>query len=276
MGARISRGFTLVELMLVVVLLGIMAIGVTRYLEFGVGMYSQATEVQQALQQSRFALERMSRELRQSAPNSIRITEDAALNLVCLEFTPVRQSGVYVNLPLFPLRQDSLTVVTLDTQWQGQAGDRLTVYPTDPSHIYQTTQLRTATLGSQDLDDGDNNPNTYQVRLAPQAGLAATFATGSPQQRFYLLSSPVSFCKSGTDLYRYSDYGFLATQPLPPSTAPALMATGLTNLATEAVFRYDSPALTRNAVVHLFWRFGLNAEQSDLFFNHEVHVPNVP
>jgi MSHA biogenesis protein MshO len=262
--------------MLVIVLLGIMALSVTRYLEFGVGMYSQSTEVQHALQQSRFALERVSRELRQAAPNSIRISEDVATGLSCLEFVPVKQSGVYQNLPLFPLRRDWLSIVSLDTQWLGQVGDRITVYPTDPSHIYQITQLRTAILGSPVLDDGDGNVHTQQVRLVSQAGLVATFATESPQRRFYLLGQPVSYCRNGGDLYRYSNYGFQATQPLPPVANAELMAVGLSNLPAEPVFRYDSAVLTRNAVVHLFWRFSLTQQQPDLFFNHEVHLPNVP
>lgn len=273
---ELPRGFTLVELMLVIVLLGIMALSVTRYLEFGVGMYSQSTEVQHALQQSRFALERVSRELRQAAPNSIRISEDVATGLSCLEFVPVKQSGVYQNLPLFPLRRDWLSIVSLDTQWLGQVGDRITVYPTDPSHIYQIPQLRTAILGSPVLDDGDGNVHTQQVRLASQAGLVATFATESPQKRFYLLGQPVSYCRNGGDLYRYSNYGFQATQPLPPVANAELMAVGFSNLPTEPVFRYDSAVLTRNAVVHLFWRFSLTQQQPDLFFNHEVHLPNVP
>ncbi len=269
-------GFTLVELMLVIVLLGIMAISVTRYLEFGVGMYSQSTEVQHALQQGRFALERLSRELRQSAPSSIRIAENVATGLSCLEFVPVRQSGVYANLPLYPLRRDWLSIVSLDSLWLGQIGDRITVYPTDPSHIYQTAQLRTATLGTQNLDDGDGNGHTQQVRLAAQGGLAATFATESPQKRFYLLSQPVSYCRTGSQLYRYSNYGFQVSQPLPPVSSAELMAEGLSNLPTEPAFRYDSPVLTRNAVVHLFWRFSLTQQQPDLFFNHEVHLPNAP
>lgn len=274
--AQHQSGFTLVELMLVIVLFGILALGVTRYLEFGVSMYTQSTEVQHALQQSRFALERLSRELRQATPNSIRITEDLASGVSCIEFVPIRQSGIYQDAPIFPLRRDWLSVVFLDSSWQGAAGQRLSIYPTDPAHLYQLSQLRTAVLATQNLDDGDGNTRTQQVRLAPQSGLAATFATASPQRRFYLLSEPVSYCKQGADLLRYTDYGFAATQPFPPTSPGMLMATGLTNAATEPVFRYDRAVLTRNAVVHLFWRFSLTQEQPELFFNHEVHLPNVP
>jgi len=126
------------------------------------------------------------------------------------------------------------------------------------------------------LDDGDGNGHTQQVRLAAQGGLAATFATESPQKRFYLLSQPVSYCRTGSQLYRYSNYGFQVSQPLPPASSAELMAEGLSNLPSEPAFRYDSPVLTRNAVVHLFWRFSLTQQQPDLFFNHEVHLPNAP
>ena len=48
-------------------------------------------------------------------------------------------------------------------------------------------------------------------------------------------------------------------------------------LRSANVFRVSDAVLNRNAVLHLFWRFSPARDVGqDLFFNHEVHIPNVP
>ena len=42
-----------------------------------------------------------------------------------------------------------------------------------------------------------------------------------------------------------------------------------------AEFLVQQPVLNRNAVVNVFLQFGSDTS-SDLFFNYEVHLPNVP
>ena len=44
--------------------------------------------------------------------------------------------------------------------------------------------------------------------------------------------------------------------------------------ATAVQFQLEQPVLTRNAVVNIFLQFGGVA--ADMFFNYEVHLPNVP
>jgi MSHA biogenesis protein MshO len=50
-----------------------------------------------------------------------------------------------------------------------------------------------------------------------------------------------------------------------------LMAEGL----RSAVFRVTDAVLTRNSVVNIFLQFGYGGN-ADMFFNYEVHIPNVP
>ena len=273
-------GVTLVELIVVMLLLGILATGITSYLRIGASMYVDGTAVQQTLQQSRFALERVVRELRGAVPNSVRVLSSADNSVSCVEFTPLVQSGVYRDLPLFPTRRDWIGITTFSTGWTVQSGQRLSVYPTNPDHIYDLTQARTGVVAANQnaLDDGDGNANTRRVRLDNISGQAMTFITESPQKRFYLLDSPVSFCLVGQQLRRYSGYGFSVAQQLPPPVGNGdVIATGLTNESDEPAFLLNAAVLNRNAVLHLFWRFSPARDVGqDLFFNHEVHIPNVP
>ena len=110
------------------------------------------------------------------------------------------------------------------------------------------------------------------------SGQLMTYITESPQKRFYLLDSPVSFCLVGQQLRRYSGYGFQVAQPLPPPVGNGdVIASGLTNQSGEPAFLLNAAVLNRNAVLHLFWRFSPARDVGqDLFFNHEVHIPNVP
>jgi MSHA biogenesis protein MshO len=52
------------------------------------------------------------------------------------------------------------------------------------------------------------------------------------------------------------------------------MAEGL-NQGAQAPFVFTQGVLSRNSVVHLFLSFSSNFSDN-LFFNQEVHVPNVP
>ena len=272
-------GVTLVELVVVILLLGILATGITSYLRIGASMYVDGTAVQQTLQQSRFALERVVRELRSAVPNSVRVLSSADNNVSCVEFTPLVQSGVYRDLPLYPDRRNWIGITTFSTGWTTQAGQRLSVYPTAADHIYDLAQARSGVVAANQsaMDDGDGNANTRRVRLDNISGQLMTYITESPQKRFYLLDSPVSFCLVSQQLRRYSGYGFHVAQPLPPQSVGDVIASGLTNQSGEPAFLLNAAVLNRNAVLHLFWRFSPARDVGqDLFFNHEVHIPNVP
>ncbi|MFP3344856.1 prepilin-type N-terminal cleavage/methylation domain-containing protein, partial [Halomonas sp. SIMBA_159] len=76
------RGFTLVELVITLVVLAILALGVTSYLGIGSRMYADAALREQVLGQSRFVAERLVRELRNAVPNSVSFS----LSSNCLQF----------------------------------------------------------------------------------------------------------------------------------------------------------------------------------------------
>ncbi|MGL5286554.1 MAG: PilW family protein, partial [Aeromonas sp.] len=67
-----SRGFTLIELVMVVLLLGILATFSTQFVSISTRIYGDASAREQLMSDARFALERLNRELRDAVPGSVR------------------------------------------------------------------------------------------------------------------------------------------------------------------------------------------------------------
>ncbi|SEB00519.1 PilW family protein [Alkalimonas amylolytica] len=265
----ISRGFTLIELITSIVLLSILAISVTSFIGFAARMYVDVSEREQVLGQSRFAIERLSRELRSAVPNSVRIAGSGALQ--CVEFTPFVISGLYLQAPISPDAATELELASATGFAEVQGNERLVIYPRETADIYDATRAYNVLLNGI-------TPDASGSDAVAHLAASHSFPKHSPERRFYLLATPVSYCVQGNQLWRYTGYGFAATQPEPAAMGTGvLMAEGLRISALPAgqVFRYDAPVLSRNAVVHIVLNFG-NTLSEDLFFNHEVHLPNVP
>jgi MSHA biogenesis protein MshO len=258
---QVATGFTLIELILVIVVLGILAVSVTSYIGLGARMYAETADRDQLLSQSRFAIERLVRELRNVVPNSVRVSGS------CIEFMPLVNAGRYASIPTAAQSGTEIQAFSASpaTNWAVQPGDYLAVYPTQTAHIYNPGLNRTVVV--------TNVLNNWPVLTFQFA--SNSFPTGSPSQRFYLMRTPVSYCVVNNQLLRYSGYVLQAGQPQPADLSNGvLMAEGL-NQGGVAPFVFENGVLSRNSVVHLFLSFSSNFNDQ-LFFNQEVHIPNVP
>ncbi len=269
----LSIGFTLIELILVIIVLGILATITTSYLSLGVRMYTEANERTQLLNQSRFAIERLTRELRNVVPNSVRIQGS------CIEFMPLSAAARYSVVP-FDSVGTSLTFYSALPEWQDSdtsndnslvnSGDYLSIYPTSSAHIYGDialagTEKRTVQITSDPVATGGDVNLTI---------LSNRFPAQSSSQRMYLMpSSPVSYCVANAQLRRYDNYAVTQNQQVNLSGG-ILMAENLDQGSFQP-FTIAPAVLQRNAVVHIILKFQSDFGD-DLFFNQEVHVPNVP
>ena len=86
-----QKGFTLVELIMVIVLLGIVATISTQFVSFSVRGAIDVGDRQQRALKAVVLSERLSRELRQAVPGSLEVNE----SLNCLKFVPALNGGVY-------------------------------------------------------------------------------------------------------------------------------------------------------------------------------------
>lgn len=270
----LKNGFTLVELIIVIVLIGIVSISTMQFIKFGAEIYATGTERDEVVAQARFTLVRLSKELRQTTPNSIRITSGnvAGRNFQCLEFTPFKASSIYVNNPPLDINNSGeLVVVAFDNEDKAFENDRVVLYPQSPDDIYNLSNNRVRLLNADPVVEEANKTQRWSFDNG--------FAAASPTQRLFVLNtSPVSFCVEGDSLYYYQGYAFSQTQATPTllnvlgGVKGQLLSKFISN---QDVFEFNNASLTRNAIVNIKMIMGFNNSET-LVFNHEVHIPNVP
>lgn len=254
-----SRGFTLVELVVTLVLLAILAGGVSSYLGLGARMYSEAAEREQVLGQSRFVAERLLRELRNAVPNSVLLAAAGD----CLSFSPLLYSGSYISLP-FDSATDDMVVISEDlaavspVTFAPGSQPKVVVYPRNVSDIYAPGATSGAAVALAEVSTVDAVNRRYRLHLA---NASFRFARQSPERRFYIAGAPVTYCPvaDGAGGYNLRRNGIL-------------MAEGL---RSNSIFRVSEAVLNRNSVVNVFLQFG-TVNNPDMVFNYEVHIPNVP
>ena len=104
-----------------------------------------------------------------------------------------------------------------------------------------------------------------------------SFPQESPSRRWFMVSEPVSFCIDGSRLFRYGDYGFHTSQPLPGGGAltEAVPERSLFAQGVESGGFVVVPAtLQRNALVQL--SLELREQGEGVSISHEVQLRNVP
>lgn len=275
--------FTLVELITVIMILGIVSLGVSSFIGRGAEIYVDVTEREQIIGDSRFVIERLNRELRAALPNSLRLAGSGTTRH-CIEFVPVAWSSFYTDLPVPPdAATKNIEVVELTgeqgEQYNTEGSDEVVVFPTNLSHVYDTSQNRRHEL---DTVSGITN-NLVTLTLENDV----TFAADSTASRLYIVRRPVSYCATSTGrLTRHANYGFLPIQSVDVSNIGngVLMAEGLdntlSNLGNPSASRLDDPfriteaTLVRNAFVHIRLIFARDGER--LQFNNEVQIANAP
>ncbi|MCL1050071.1 type II secretion system GspH family protein [Shewanella abyssi] len=280
------RGFTLVEMVTVVIILGILVLGVSSFLLFGTRIFIDSTSVEQVMSQSRFAIERMTRDIRNAVPNSIRVANGMSNDgsaWQCLEMMPITSSASYITVPLLPLPAANTATVM-----QGSDGALLTenqfllIYPLSPADVYTSADGTSGKLFAIKKVTNSATTNATDIEFER----AIQFSESSPRQRYFGINGAVSYCFEGITaelslLKRYSGYGFNhAVQRGPDDIETVvvkgvLMAENVVNtISTNNPMAYTPGTLQNNAMVHLNPLFDVQGQS--LQYHHQVQVINVP
>lgn len=269
-----NRGFTLVELVVVIVLLGIIGVSTFAYLGFGGQIFRDTVERSALASEGRFVVERLTREIRNALPASVRVNGN------CIEYVPVLSSSLYLSLPT-----SGATSVPFDVAESAEGiplseyqGRRVFVYANTEAHIYEGDSSDARWHAIEGVAR-DGSVLTFDI----QTGV---FGQESPARRYYVASTPVSWCQSGAALERFEGYGWFALQlsatglaaecAALASCSSAVMARQVSPVAGRPLFQVEPATLRRNALIELDFQVQRLRTSETARFNHEIHVPNVP
>lgn len=279
-----AKGFTLVELVTVIIVLGVVSIGISGFVRTGVQIYADVTEREQLLSESHFVVERINRELRLAIPNSSRIMFNSANTIQCIEFLPAAWTTYYTRLSVMSETTSTSTANIVEFAFNAANftlntnEDFAIVYPTSNEDVYDLGHNRRKAIEGCTVNTEDG-PGSCNADVSDNGIAELTFNSAfedlSPASRLYITRASVSYCAHASgEIYRNEDSINTAQTVY---TSGTLMANNLNNDFTntlEVPFQVFDATLTRNGLVHILLTFELNEEI--IHFSREVHIPNVP
>lgn len=276
------KGFTLIELVIVVVILAIMATAVTNYIIFGTQIYVDGQLRQQTLSSSRYAIQRLTREIQEAVPNSVRVENNGSN--YCIEFVPIKASGAYredaeakAAPPFKPGPEgNQIDVISWNGFTADAPGDRIYIYPRNNADVYDESNDKNdqfSIIGS--VDSSFTNPQHLITLDANDR-----FGKKSDINRFFTADHTVQFClipnNASYDLYRFEHSTFTKNMLFLSKNSGVIMAERVVNdMAVDTPFTFQDGATVRNSIVNVYLIFSTELGE-DMFFNQEIHVANVP
>lgn len=281
---RALGGFTLVESIIVILLVGILAAVSAVFIVQPFEASRDMTRRAELVDTAETLLNRMTREIRLAVPNSVRIDGNA------LEFLRSSTGGRYRRLPsdggggnvLNPAQAsgtfDVLGGLPGDVT-DGAAGRACADAATATEDCIVINNTGTTGFDAYDADNvaaitdatpGSSNPDTLTFDIGGGSSPPA-FPAHSSNQRFQVFDTVVSYICTGDRINRHHDYGLDASQQVPPSG-------GSVNLLARDViacdFTYNAGAGQRHGLVTIDVTLRRDGETVRLV--DQAHVVNVP
>ncbi len=273
----LAFGFSLVELIIVIAILGILSASVGVFMANPLRAYFESIDRATLTDAGNSVIRRVMREVQAAVPNSARIATSGGTTFV--EFVPIVDAGRYRAAASnnYPTQNDPLTVTDpTDSSFQVlgptvnvPAGSQLVVLNLGygNANLYTGTNIRTVT---------SIGPALQTITFAP----TTAWPGDSPGYRFYIVNGAVTYActpnASGTGtLTRYSGYAIQGSQP--SSTIGAPLSTATSSLVLDDVsacaFTPGQVFVDLNAI-QMTLQLTRNSETVSLY--SQVHAPNNP
>ena len=270
-------GFTLVEIVVVITIVGMIAAVVGRILSVPIGAYVSSKNRANLVITAESAISTMTRDLRSALPNSVRMPTGGDTN--CMEMLPTNGGGRYRAYPLTDgTTGNPVDFSTAIAKFDVLVGD---VAKASPGNLVAIYNLGTNT--GADAYAGDNTAIISSVSSSLiTLNTAKQFPVESPGQRFFTLpaTSIVYLCLNantssgdGTGtLYQYSN-ALGSTPASCPTSAPGNAVVVASNVSACA-FSYVAGVGTRHGIAAMTLGLTKNNESVQLY--RGAHVDNVP
>jgi MSHA biogenesis protein MshO len=287
---RVPRGFTLVELVVTIAVSSVVVAFMAMFIVTPMTIYTSQTRRAMLVDVADSTLRFIGRDLRAALPNSVRVNASGnALELLATaDGARYQDSGPLSNPALaldftapdgafattVPFTQEQVT-----PQWTSNTY-RLSIYNlgVPGADAYQTppptSNVITPATGTTITISAGATANQNLVTISP----AFQFALGSPGQRVFLVSGPVSYLwdTAAATLTRYWGYTIASAQP---TSAAVLNAAGASSTlvasnVTGCQFVLSAGTAQRNGLATLTLQITQSGESVQLL--HQVEVVNAP
>jgi len=232
-------GFTLIELVIVIIVLSAIGIATSSYISTGVSIYTDISERDKELNSTRFVMERLRRDILNALPNSLSVSVDKQ----CLTFTPIIKSSLYsYDFPISPLSAVSASIASV-SDYVFNSGDKAVVYLLDESELSSAKVQAISSLATEVI--------TFTGSVS--------FPLGSPSKRFYIINKTQSYYFTASELILAEGCG----------QSGSIMADNI-----NGEFDVAEPTLQRNGLAKV--TFKLDFDGQEVPIEQTLHVNNVP
>lgn len=260
--SRLSQGFTLVELVMVIALAGVVAVLISTVMSNPLQSFVDQSRRAELVDKASMALKRMARDVRLAVPNSLTasVSQIQMLSIAAAGRYRANQPdavGPRVDPP--QCTQTGLTcsidILSAITPAAASAPHWLIIYNTDASEL---NAVASPSVISPKVF-------TWSASVLSASLQSFRFKYASPQHRFYLAREVVGYRCDGNRLLR--------------SVSANLNGSGASeSLVVDSVadcsFSYDPGTSTRSGLVTL--RLSLSQEGEIITLLQQVHVDNAP
>ena len=292
MNQSLARGFTLIEAIISIVIMGIIAVLISSFIKAPVDSYMDTVRRANLTDAADGALRRVARDVRAALSNSLRSISNDPNNTSCIEFLPVVASGRYRNTFAVPSDPPETTDIpgnvfnfttTGPFSFDALANNNLDRLPEGTNHVVVYN------IGVSDSDAyvGSNRRSITSLKLSGISPIlkvtGVKFPFESPGKRFQVIPnySVVYSCDLDAGQLLRSTRQFSNTEPFsldPLVDCPVAGSSGspsvLVNKVTSCDFTYIPAANQRNGLLTLQLELTQSDETIQLY--QEIHVNNLP
>jgi len=292
----LSYGFTLIELIVVIVVSGIIAIAITNFIVHPIDGYNDLQRRTELVDSAEMALQKMARDIRRALPNSVRT------NSTTIDMINTLDAGVYritpppggnSNLLEFGWDDGSFggdNQFTIYGQFQQlnlpfSQSIALVINSTNSTDVYAQSVNPDRTSATENyvitppgitvsIDTNADSAVTLSspVFLTPFSSEPPALDTSIQGRRIFLVNGGITYkCESGK-LNRYSDHSLSTTVGDTGSASADLLAAHVD--CTNTSFTFDPGSPLRGALATLTITLSDSGETITLL--HQVHVSNTP